>query len=199
MNVFEVVPAATVTDAGTVNTAFVFVSATKPPPVGAAPLRVTVHVALAELPTVEGLHVNPVTVGKGGAPPVTVPPVPDRLRLLPAPDTAMALAIPIDVVLIPAATVRLITATVPFEILMAFTPEARQVYAPEAGIQLNVFEAFVAAVPALAEMAVTSLAGYVRVHCKAAGSLPTGDVKFRFSATVPSEPAVPDITVNVSV
>ena len=56
MKVAEVAPAATATDAGTVNAAFVFDNATLPPPVGAACVRVTVQV-LEELgPRLLGLH-----------------------------------------------------------------------------------------------------------------------------------------------
>jgi hypothetical protein len=61
LNVAEVVPADTVTDAGTVRAAFVLVSATLAPPVGAAWVRVTVQV-LDELgPTLLGLQTTPDT------------------------------------------------------------------------------------------------------------------------------------------
>jgi hypothetical protein len=64
-------------------------------------------------------------------------------------------------------------------------PEIRQEYAPTLERQLSVLAALAAAGPALAEMEATLPAGYVRVHWTAAGSLPDGDVKFRFSEAVP--------------
>jgi hypothetical protein len=100
--------------------------------------------------------------------------------LIPSPafEPAAVLPIAIEVLLTPAANETFKTATAPFEIVLAFMPQTKQVYAPGAEEQLSVLEAFAAAAPALAEMETTSLARYVRVHCKAAGSLPDGDVKF---------------------
>lgn len=45
---------------------------------------------------------------------------------------------------------------------------------------------------ALAEIDTTLAVGYVSVHCKAAGSLPEGEVRTRLKDTVPLAPAVPD-------
>jgi hypothetical protein len=59
-------------------------------------------------------------------------------------------------------------------------------------------EAAVVAAPAEAEMEATLLAGYVRVHCKAA-SLPDGDVKVRFREAAPPVPAVTEFKVKASV
>ncbi len=56
LNVPLVTPAATVIDAGTVNTAFVFVNVTNAPPVGAAFVNVTVHVLDPFAPRLVGLH-----------------------------------------------------------------------------------------------------------------------------------------------
>jgi len=109
---------------------------------------------------------------------VTAPPVPDTLIPSPVLEPAAVLLNAIDVLLTPAANETFKTATAPFEIVPAFMPETKQEYAPVAEEQVSVLEAFAAAVPALAEMEATSLAEYVRVHCKVAGSLPDGDVKF---------------------
>lgn len=57
LNVVEVEPAATVTEAGTVSTAFVFVSVTAAPPVGATPVSETVQVPDAFGPKLAG-HAN---------------------------------------------------------------------------------------------------------------------------------------------
>jgi hypothetical protein len=56
LNVAEVAPAPTVTDAGTFKVELVFESATTAPPVGAGWLRVTVHVLEAFEPRLAGLH-----------------------------------------------------------------------------------------------------------------------------------------------
>ena len=61
-NVLEVDPAVTVNEAGTVNTVFVFVSVTTAPPVGAALVRVTVHVLDPFAPRLLGLHESDDTV-----------------------------------------------------------------------------------------------------------------------------------------
>ena len=58
MNVAVVADAGTVTDAGTVKVAFVFVSVTTAPPVGAACVKVTVQVLDAFCPKLVGLHAS---------------------------------------------------------------------------------------------------------------------------------------------
>jgi hypothetical protein len=109
---------------------------------------------------------------------VTAPAVPDMLTPSPVLEPAAVSLIAINALLTPAANERSKTATAPFEIVPAFMPETTQEYAPGTEKQLSVFEAFAAAAPALAEMETTSLAEYLRVHCKVAGWLPDGDVKF---------------------
>lgn len=157
--VAEVAPAATVTEAGTVSTVLVFVSVTAAPPVGAAPVKVTVQVVLLELLNVEGVHDRVVTVGKTTAVTVTRPPVPEIPMAVPAVDEAAMLLIAIGTLLTPAAGETFTTATVPFKTVLAFIPETRQEYAPEVEEQLNVLEALVAAAPAVADMETTLLAG----------------------------------------
>ena len=58
MNATEVSPVGTVTDAGTLNTALVFVSATTAPPAGATLVRVTVQVLVPFAPRLLGLHAS---------------------------------------------------------------------------------------------------------------------------------------------
>ena len=58
LNVAEVDAAATVTDAGTVSVALVFVRATAAPPVGAAWVRMTVQVLEAFGPRLVGLQAS---------------------------------------------------------------------------------------------------------------------------------------------
>jgi hypothetical protein len=57
LNVAEIKPAATVTDAGTVSAALVFASVITAPPAGAAPVNVTVQVPDAFGPKLAG-HAN---------------------------------------------------------------------------------------------------------------------------------------------
>ena len=61
LNVAVVVPAATVTDAGTVSEALLLASVTPDPPVGALWVRVTVHVLTALCPRLVGLQATPET------------------------------------------------------------------------------------------------------------------------------------------
>jgi hypothetical protein len=58
LKVAVVAAAATVTDVGTVSVALVFVSVTTAPPVGAACVKVTVHVLEAFGPRLVGLHTS---------------------------------------------------------------------------------------------------------------------------------------------
>ena len=58
LNVAVVAPAATVTDAGTVSRALLLASVTLDPPVGAAPVSVTVHVPAALCPRLAGLQTS---------------------------------------------------------------------------------------------------------------------------------------------
>ena len=59
--------------------------------------------------------------------------------------------------------------------------------------------ALVATDPAAAEIETILPEGNVSVHCRAAGSLPAGDVKVRFRDTVPFAAAVPEDRTNESV
>jgi hypothetical protein len=72
----DVAPAATVTDGATVSVALEFERVMVAPPAGAAPLSLTVHVALLELPKLAGEHDMELTVG--GATLATSPPVDER-------------------------------------------------------------------------------------------------------------------------
>ena len=77
LNVAEVEPAATVAVAGALSKEVELESATLAPPVGAGPLKFTVHPELVALAKLAG-HDRELTVGK--APPVTTPPVADSVR-----------------------------------------------------------------------------------------------------------------------
>jgi hypothetical protein len=128
-----------------------------------------------------------------------MPPVHEIERALPDGDTETVFVSPMDVLLTPGAMIRFTTPTAPFEIIVAFIADARQVNVPKPETQLNVLPALIAAIPAIAEMETTLLGGYVTVHWTAAGSLPDSDIRFRLSETVPFDAAVPDDSVKESV
>jgi len=121
-----VADAATVTEVGTVNKPLLLERVTLAPPVGAAPLNVTVQLALAELPRLPGTHASDAGTIGGGPPPVTTPPVNERVIALPEAEAPSPLT-PIVVLETPEAIVRFTTATVPLEMMLAFIPEAIQV------------------------------------------------------------------------
>jgi hypothetical protein len=116
-------------------------------------------VALLELLRKVGRQKREVTFGRTLPPTVTVPPVPKRGIAFPRADTATPLLIPIEVVGAFGAMVKITTARVPFEMVSALRPEAKQVYAPEPETHLNVLPAPVAAAPAITDMETTLLAG----------------------------------------
>ena len=126
VKVAEVSAARIVTVAGTVKAALLLLSVTDAPPVRATLARITVQVDFPALLRLVGIHAIDEIVGKM-APPVTVPPVAFSTMAPPAVEEATLLLIPIAVVLTPVAIARLIVASVPFAIMPAFNPEARQV------------------------------------------------------------------------
>jgi hypothetical protein len=128
VNVAVVAAAATVTDEGTVSSRLLLEMATAVPPAGAAPLNVTVQFAVPEPARLTGRHATEVrTIGGDPPPPVTTPPVGESVMALPDAEDARLLPTPITVLVTPEAIVRFTTATVPFDIMLAFMPEARQV------------------------------------------------------------------------
>jgi hypothetical protein len=159
LKVAVVAPAATVTEAETGSRALLLDKATAVPPVGAGPLSVTVQFVLFDAANVVGVHAREVSVGTEVPGPVTTPPVPVTAMVLPEGEAATAFVIPMDVLMTPEAMVRFTTAMLPFEIVVAFMPDIRQVYPPELETQLRVLPALVAAGPALAEIAITLPAG----------------------------------------
>ena len=125
-NVADAAPAATVTVAGMATAALVVLRETAAPPDGAALLKVTVQVAVAELPSVDGVHESAETVGSA-APPVTVPPVPELAMVIPVGETDTMLVMPTDVLVRPIVMVRLMAATAPLAMAVEFIPETMQV------------------------------------------------------------------------
>ena len=73
VNVVDVLPAATVTLAGTVAAGFPLESVTTAPPVGAAALSVTVPVELAPPVTLVGFRVTEASTAEGGSTVSVVP------------------------------------------------------------------------------------------------------------------------------
>jgi hypothetical protein len=127
VNVAVVAAAATVTDGGTVSRGLLLEMATAVPPAGAAPLNVTVQLAVAEPAMLVGRHDTEVRAVDGGPPPVTTPPVGESVIAVPEPEAPRVLLSPIVVLVKPDAIVRFTVATVPFDIMLVLRPEARQV------------------------------------------------------------------------
>jgi hypothetical protein len=113
-----VLPAPTVTVAGTVNPATLLDSATVAPPVC---VTVTVQVDLPPGPRLVGLHVNPLSVAA-----VTAPPAPVSDSEFPEASVPNALVTLIAVLATPDASVTPTTATTPFCIKLAFMPVSKQ-------------------------------------------------------------------------
>ena len=120
MNVAVVDPAATVTDAGTVNEALLSDSVTVPPPVFD---NVTVHVLLAPDSKDPGVQLRLVGVGGLGRVEVIPPPVPVKERVDPSNPDATAPETPIDVAVTPDANVTLTSATMPSGMRLALGPD----------------------------------------------------------------------------
>jgi len=120
-------PAAMVIDAGTETAALLAIKLTTAPPSGAPVLRVAVHAEDVPPATVAGVQV---TADKlAGADPGTeiVAPVWATVKAVPDPKTEELLLMVIGTVEADALTVKLIEATTPFKIGLAFMPLATQV------------------------------------------------------------------------
>lgn len=196
VNVPVVTPAATVAEAGTVSSPLLLDKVTIAPPVGAAWLRVTVHVEEPPVLSDAGLQVRLLILA--GTPTVMVPPVAVAAMLVAvddAADTAVTLIGTVPDAL--ADRVTLIVASVPFWIVLAFNPLIMHVTVPLPVEHVIVLDAAVAALPADALRLAMLDALYVIVHCTAAGWLPLGEVKVRFKLVLP--PALMPAEDNASV
>ena len=143
-------PAATVTEAGTVKAAMLLERVMIAPPVGAAPLRVTVQAEVELEPKEVGEQVKLEIVPVAGAKTEIEPPVPEIAVPIPVGDDP---AVPVMVrgATVPLAAVPSVTvavATVPLPITVAFMPLATQVTDPLAAPQDTVLPAAVRAGPA---------------------------------------------------
>jgi hypothetical protein len=193
-----VAPAATVTEAGTVTTLAPLESVTTAPPAGAAPLKLTVHVELADPITDAGLHDSPCRV-LGAVPTLIDAPVPVMLSEPALPDAATVFETPTEVVVAAADNVKLTEATTPLAIGALFIPLSTHVYElAEPAEHESDFPAADAAPSAVAVMLATEEAGYVSVHSNAAGSYPDGDVRDKSEIVVPPGLPVPDDNSNRS-
>jgi len=115
----EVVPAATVTDAGTGSSPVLLERATIAPPADAGWFSVTVQVDDAPALSDVGLQESPVSVGNGT---VMVPPVPVTGMEPPAGVAPNRLEIPTDVERAEVVIVTVTTAATPFCIVLSFIP-----------------------------------------------------------------------------
>jgi hypothetical protein len=187
LTVADVVPAATVTEAGELSSALLLLKPTVAPPVAATCASPTVQVLVpAELSDV-GLQDSDANVFATK----TAPPEPDKLTRFAAADAASAPATPTVMLCAFAESVNCAVAANPLPMTLPFAPLARQVYIPELAAQLRVFAAAVSADPAVTVTPETLPAGYVNVHCSPATWLELeGSLNVSPSATVP--PATPD-------
>ncbi len=124
LNVVEVVPAGTVTDAGTGSSPVVLERVTTAPPADAGWFSETVQVD--ELPPLNevGLQVSPLNVGNGT---VTLPPVPVTDIGLPAAAAPIRFVRPSVLLTATVVIVTVIVATTPFCINVSFMPASRHV------------------------------------------------------------------------
>ncbi len=149
-------PAATITEDGTVKLALLLLNATLAPPLGAAPLKLTVQLVLPGVVSADAWHVNALTTVV--EPTVTWPP--EALVAIAAPEeeAATALLIPTLIELLPTG-VRVMVATIPFPMPAVFSPLPTHIAEPEAGAHCSVFCAAVRADPAVIEKPDTDDAG----------------------------------------
>jgi hypothetical protein len=176
-----VAPAAAVTDAGTVRFALFDDTASTEPPAGAAPLSAAVQFDTPPEFNDVGVQLSPVTVtGGGGARTVTVP-------LTPVSGTVVADGVapttPTTSIVAVAEAVTSMMATTPSGIVVWLKPVSKHIYVPVPALQLMLFPAPLAAAPIFAFIAEIAAAGNCRVHCKADGAIPVGDVSVRFKLT----------------
>ena len=147
MNVAAVAPAATDTDAGTVNKVLLLVSITVAPPAGAVWLRLTVQVADAPLPRRVGAHDREDVPGTEMTALVGV----ETLMVFPLASTAIRFDSATEVVPAAGARVRFKYAAMPEATVFAFSPSIRQVEEPGTETQVNDLPAALAEGPAVSD------------------------------------------------
>jgi hypothetical protein len=190
LNVAVAWPARTVTVPGTVTAALLSDSVTTVPPVGAAPLNVTVQ-RLVPAPVSEvGVQLNEESVAATGTDTLPLESVTGRLS--PAADVPNALVnVTGRVSPPPEERVRFTVATVPSGICVALYPTSMQETAPVPLLQTSVLPAAVAAGDAVRLTAVKSAVEYPSVHCSP-DALVVPLARTRFKLTVPPELPVAD-------
>jgi hypothetical protein len=191
-------PDGTVTEVGIETLELFFERDTTCPPLGAAPLKVTVQLADPGGVRVPGVQLKLVTVrsvGGGGCEMVTVPLLLEDGIEVPEADDADVFEIctTLDVAAVPAAMVTLTTATTPFAIGVVLNPATRQVAVPELVEHDTDFPAPEAAAPVVTLIADSTDGVYPIVHCRPVGCAPPLFARERFSETVlPGVPVADD-------
>jgi hypothetical protein len=132
MNPAVVAPDPTVTLAGTVTFPLLLDSATANPPLGAAPLKITVHAEVPGAFTLDGLQDTLLSGARVGWMTVIVPPVPDEVILLPpASDATTPVSVIGTLVLrLPAEIAKVAVATEPLGMTLVVRSNMRQVVDP---------------------------------------------------------------------
>jgi hypothetical protein len=191
-------PDGTVTEVGIETLELFFERDTTCPPLGAAPLKVTVQLADPGGVRLPGVQLKLVTVGSvggWGCEMVTVPLLLEEGIEVPEADDADApeICTTLEVAAVPAAMVTLTTATTPFAIGVVLNPVARQMAVPELVEHVTDFPAAEAADPVVTLIADSTDGVYPMVHCTPVGSAPPLFARERFSETVlPGLPVADD-------
>ena len=123
---------------------------------------------------------------------LTVPPVAETATASPPRDAPNAFVTAIATAGAFGASKTETVAATPLGIVFELTPVARQVYALALPAQVTDLFAETNAAPAATVKPVTLADGWLKVHCKAAGSFPAGEDKERLSDTALPATAVPD-------
>jgi hypothetical protein len=191
-------PAGTVTEEGIETLELFFERDTDTPPLGAAPLKVTVQLADPGGVRVPGVQVRLLTVGTeggGGCEMLTVPLLPEDGIEPPAAETADVpeICTSLDVAAVPEAMVALTTATTPFAMGVALNPATRQVAVPELIEHETDFPAAEAVAPVVTLIVEITDGVYPMSHCTPVGCAPPALARERFNETVlPGAPAADD-------
>lgn len=152
-------PAGTVTEAGTVKLVVLDPSVTVTPPDPAGPLRFTVQPDVPEEPRDPEVHETELTVTAAAGVSVMLPPLELIVSTAPAGEAPIALVTPIEAFVAPLVRVAVTTATTPFEMILVLLPETSQMYAADPPAQETDLPAEVEAAPAATLIVATLEAG----------------------------------------
>lgn len=198
VNVADVDPAGTVTEAATGSVLLLLDRATAVPPLGAACASATVQVEVAPEVKLVGEHCSEDKLGCQFAT-VMLPEAADMVAAAPLAKAAQGPLTTMGTVgpLVSGARVTVTVATMQLPIVTSFNPTVKHMTEPLTELQLSVLPALASAGPAATTTELTSLGTNESVHSKPAGALPP--LNERFSETEPPSTADPDARLRESV